>query len=83
VFLTETLSDLATRRPVEIWLGSPQQVLADRALAVTFTPVPGWHRRSAVLQVVSLHPWPWLIRPLSCAPERSVRGPESSVDEAR
>ncbi len=64
VFLAEHLSDLASRRPVEVWLGSPPAVLADRAVAVTFTPVPGWHRRQAQITPVSIHPWPWLGRHL-------------------
>ena len=60
VFLVEHLGDLAARRPVEVWLGSPAAALADRAVAVTFTPVPGWHRRQARISPVSIHPWPWL-----------------------
>ncbi|MDH4364994.1 MAG: deoxyribodipyrimidine photolyase [Acidimicrobiia bacterium] len=64
VFLVEHLSDLAARRPVEVWLGSPVRVLADRAVAVTFTPVPGWHRRQARISPVVVHPWPWLGRHL-------------------
>lgn len=63
VFLTETLAELATRRPVEVWLGDPTVVLAGRALAVTFTPVPGWRRRAKNLTAVARHPWPWLYRP--------------------
>lgn len=64
VFLAEHLADLATRRPVEVWLGSPAAVMADRAVAVTFTPVPGWHRRQARISPVAVHPWPWLGRHL-------------------
>lgn len=64
VFLAEHLSDLATRRPVEVWLGSPAAVLAERAVAVTFTPVPGWHRRQASIAPAIIHPWPWLGRHL-------------------
>jgi deoxyribodipyrimidine photo-lyase len=63
VFITECLSELATRRPVEILRGDPVDLLAGRPLAGTFTPVPGWHRRSARLELVALHPWPWLCRP--------------------
>lgn len=65
VFLVEHLSDLAARRPVEVWLGAPVTVLAERAVAVTFTPVPGWHRRLARLTPVMIHPWPWLGRHLA------------------
>lgn len=63
VFLAETLGDLATRRPVEVYLGDPVEVLAGRPLAATFTPVPGWRRRSAKLALVELHPWRWLRSP--------------------
>ncbi len=63
VFLTETLADLAARREVQVHLGDPVEVLAGRALATTFAPVPGWRRRSAALEIVALHPWPWLRRP--------------------
>jgi deoxyribodipyrimidine photo-lyase len=60
VFLVETLGDLAERREVHLARGSPVDVLAGRALATTFAPVPGWHRRAATLQIAALHPWPWL-----------------------
>jgi deoxyribodipyrimidine photo-lyase len=63
VFLVETLADLAERRPVEVAVGDPVEVLAGRRLAVTAAPVPGFRRRSAALDVVARHPWPWLVRP--------------------
>ena len=63
VFLTETLADLAGRREVQVHLGDPVEVLAGRRLAATFSPVPGWRRRAAVLDLAALHPWPWLRRP--------------------
>ncbi|MEM8924183.1 MAG: deoxyribodipyrimidine photolyase [Actinomycetota bacterium] len=62
-FLTETLADLGRRRSLELWLGDPVEVLADRRLAATFTPVPGWRRRAAALEVTVRHPWPWLRLP--------------------
>ena len=65
VFLVETLGDLAERREVHLARGAPVEVLAGRALATTFAPVPGWHRRAADLQIAALHPWPWLRRPHS------------------
>ncbi len=65
VFLAESLADLAQRRTVEVHLGDPTQVLAGRDLAATFSPVPGWRRRSRDLNVVAEHPWPWLRRPHS------------------
>lgn len=63
VFLAETLGEIAERRPVELHLGDPAEVLAGRRLAATFTPVPGWHRLVERLDVVERHPWPWLTRP--------------------
>jgi deoxyribodipyrimidine photo-lyase len=64
IFLVETLADLASRRPVELYRGPVVDELAGRRLAVTFAPVPGFGRRSAALDPV-LHPWPWLFRPRS------------------
>lgn len=63
VFLAETLADLGTRRSLEIHLGRPEEKLANRPVAATFTPVPGWRRKAAVIDPVALHPWPWLRRP--------------------
>jgi len=63
VFLAECLADLADRRDVQVWLGMPTQVLADIPLAATFAPVPGWGRRAEALNLVAVHPWPWLITP--------------------
>lgn len=63
VFLAECLADLATRRDVQVHRGVVTDVLADRPLAVTWAPVPGFRSRSARLEVAALHPWPWLRRP--------------------
>ncbi len=63
VFLTERLAELAKYRSVEVHLGDPADVLAGRALATTFTPVPKARRLRSQLDVVDLHPWPWLRRP--------------------
>lgn len=63
VFLAETLADLATRRPVEVHRGDPVAVLSGRAVAATFTPVPGWRRRAGAIRPVAVHPWPWLCPP--------------------
>ena len=63
VFLAETLADLAGRRDVEVHLGSPAEVLADRSPAVTFAPVPGFRRLSRTIEIAELHPFPWLRRP--------------------
>ncbi len=59
VFLAAALAEL----DCEVRLGDPVVELAGRRLAVTFAPVPGFRRRSAALDVVALHPWPWLRRP--------------------
>jgi deoxyribodipyrimidine photo-lyase len=65
VFLTDRLAELATEREVQIHLGDPEVVLAGRKLATTFTPVPKARRLRAALDVVEVHPWPWLVRPSS------------------
>jgi len=65
VFLAERLAELGETRAVEVHLGDPATVLAGRALATTFTPVPKARRLRAELDVVDLHPWPWLVRPSS------------------
>jgi deoxyribodipyrimidine photo-lyase len=65
VFLAERLAELAEQRDVEIHRGDPAAVLADRPLATTFTPVPKARRLRSALDVVELHPWPWLVRPTS------------------
>jgi len=63
VFLADRLAELATTRVVEVHLGDPLVVLGDRPLATTFAPVPGARRLRSQLDVVELHPWPWLVRP--------------------
>jgi deoxyribodipyrimidine photo-lyase len=63
VFLAERLAELAENRALELYLGDPAGVLAGRALATTFTPVPKARRLRSELDVVELHPWPWLRRP--------------------
>lgn len=63
IFLTETLSDLAGRRVLEVHRGDPVTILSGRQVATTFAPVPGWHRRTSTIAPVEVHPWPWLVRP--------------------
>ena len=65
VFLAEALADLSTRRRVLVHRGDPVAELADRRLAATFTPVPGWRRYARQLEPVVVHPWPWLVPPTS------------------
>lgn len=63
VFLTETLADLAQRRTVQLFLGRPAEVLADRSAAVTYAPVPGYRRIVEARPPAAVYPWPWLRRP--------------------
>jgi len=70
VFLAETLGELALTRPLEVRRGAPVAELAQIPLAATYAPVPGWARNAAKLDVVEVHPWPWLRRPGN-APLRS------------
>ena len=63
VFLVDRLAELATERTVEVHVGDPAAVLAGRALATTFAPVPGWRRHAAGVDLAEIHPWPWLERP--------------------
>lgn len=63
VFLAERLAELAGERSLGLHLGSPIDELAGRRVAATFTPVPGWRRRAATLEIVAQYPWPWLRRP--------------------
>ena len=63
VFLTETLAELGETLPLELHLGAPVELLSERAVAVTFAPVPGFRRRAEAIVPAETHPWPWLARP--------------------
>lgn len=63
VFLVETLAEIADSRSLQLWLGSPRSVIADRRVAVTYAPVPGFRRIIDDVDVACIHPWPWLRRP--------------------
>ena len=63
IFLAQILAEMAERRAVEVHLGHPPDVLAGRAVAVTFAPVPGFARRARSIGPVAVHPYPWLSRP--------------------
>jgi deoxyribodipyrimidine photo-lyase len=63
VFLADRLAELATSRAVEVHLADPLDVLDGRSIATTFAPVPKARRLRSRLDVVELHPWPWLVRP--------------------
>ena len=65
IFIAERLAELSQTRTVEVFRGNPITLLADRALAATFSPVPGWRRRATSLQPAVVYPWPWLRTPTS------------------
>ena len=74
VFLAECLGDLAAAPDVEVRRGDPVTELAGVPLAATWTPVPGFARRAAGLDVVETHSWPWLVRPARRPYARSAPG---------
>ena len=59
-FYLETLQDLAERRDVRVFLGSPYQFAAENRVAVTYAPVPSFKKFG---EVAELHPYPWLRQP--------------------
>ncbi|MEY4451333.1 MAG: hypothetical protein RLZZ380_454 [Actinomycetota bacterium] len=59
-FYLETLQDLATRRNLTVYLGSPYEYAKVNPVAVTFAPVPSFEKFS---DVAELHPYPWLRAP--------------------
>lgn len=59
-FYIETLKDLASRREVRVYLGSPYEYAKSHAVAVTYAPVPSFAKFE---QVAELHPYPWLKKP--------------------
>jgi deoxyribodipyrimidine photo-lyase len=59
-FYLETLQDLATRRNLKVYLGSPYEYARANPVAVTYAPVPSFAKFG---QVAELHPFPWLRAP--------------------
>jgi len=59
-FYLETLQDLATRRDLKVYLGSPYEYAREKSVAVTYAPVPSFAKFG---QVAELHPFPWLRSP--------------------
>ena len=59
-FYLETLKDLATRRDLSVYLGSPYEFAQEVPVAVTFAPVPSFAKFKKIAQ---LHPYPWLVTP--------------------
>ncbi len=63
IFLVETLAELSATNTIELHLGDPVAVLQDRAVTVTFAPVPGFRSRAEAIVPAETHPWPWLAAP--------------------
>lgn len=59
-FYLETLQDLASRRDLSVYLGSPYEYANERPVAVTYAPVPSFNKFA---EVAELHPFPWLLPP--------------------
>ena len=59
-FYLETLQDLATRRNLKVYLGSPYEYAKEHPVAVTYAPVPSFEKFS---DIAELHPYPWLRAP--------------------
>lgn len=59
-FYLETLQDLATRRNLTVYLGSPYDYAKENPVAVTYAPVPSFEKFEGIAE---LHPYPWLRRP--------------------
>ena len=59
-FYLETLQDLATRRNLTVYIGSPYEYAAQNPVAVTYAPVPSFAKFG---KVAELHPFPWLRAP--------------------
>ncbi len=59
-FYLETLQDLALRRDLKVYLGSPYEYARENPVAVTYAPVPSFEKFG---QVAELHPFPWLRPP--------------------
>ena len=59
-FYLETLQDLAARRELSVFMGSPYQFAKENPVAVTYAPVPSFAKFEKVAQ---LHPYPWLRTP--------------------
>ena len=59
-FYLETLQDLAARRELSVFMGSPYQFAKENPVALTYAPVPSFAKFEKVAQ---LHPYPWLRTP--------------------
>lgn len=59
-FYLETLQDLAGRRDLSVYLGSPYEYAKTHRVAVTYAPVPSFAKFEDLAEV---HPYPWLKQP--------------------
>jgi len=59
-FYLETLQDLAKRRELTVYLGSPYEFTEQNPVAVTHAPVPSFAKFKNLAQI---HPYPWLKQP--------------------
>jgi deoxyribodipyrimidine photo-lyase len=59
-FYLETLQDLAARRDLSVFMGTPYQFARDNPVAITYAPVPSFAKFEKLAQ---LHPFPWLRTP--------------------
>jgi deoxyribodipyrimidine photo-lyase len=59
-FYLETLQDLATRRELTVYMGSPYEFAKESAVALTYAPVPSFAKFENLAEV---HPFLWLRKP--------------------
>ena len=59
-FYLETLQDLAKRREVQVYLGSPYDFARKNLVAVTYAPVPSFNKFT---ELAEIHPFLWLKQP--------------------
>ena len=60
IFYLETLRDLATRRDLTVFIGSPYQFARENSVAVTYAPVPSFAKFENLAEI---HPFLWLRKP--------------------
>lgn len=60
IFYLETLQDLATRRDLTVFIGSPYQFARENSVAVTYAPVPSFAKFENLAEI---HPFLWLRKP--------------------
>jgi deoxyribodipyrimidine photo-lyase len=59
-FYLETLKDLGERRNLQVLLGDPYSFAHQNPVAVTFAPVPSFHKFGNLAEI---YPYPWLTTP--------------------